>query len=55
MHGSEAPSGECAASPTRSRACVTHDRGDVPHDDEPVVKTSQGIDVEAAAAEFVLD
>ena len=26
--------------------------GDVPHGDEPVVKTSQGIDVEAAAAEI---
>ena len=39
------------SSPTRSRACVAH-MGDVPHGDEPVVKTSQGIDVEAAAAEI---
>ena len=40
------------SSPPRSRACVAHHMGDVPHDDEPVVKTSQGIDVEAAAAEI---
>ena len=40
------------SSPPRSRACVAHHMGDVPHDDEPVVKTSQGIDVDAAAAEI---
>ena len=39
------------SSPPRSRACVAHHMGDLPHDDEPV-KTSQGVDVKVAAAEI---